>query len=177
MRPSIFSSAAALSGLLLVAFCVLWIRSHYVRDYAWTWLRWLGGGEKTYLKLDYDGSDGRVELSWKLWTASQREQLRQRNELAGRAFFHRTFAAAPIDADAPALRHYSGPTHSSITFPYWFAATLSLILPAGWIIKSLRKLRRRKSSLCPTCGYDLRATPDRCPECGFGSGPANRILN
>lgn len=47
---------------------------------------------------------------------------------------------------------------------------LLLALPAaaqgGMLIRQRRLARLTAASRCPTCGYDLRATPDRCPECG-----------
>jgi hypothetical protein len=52
---------------------------------------------------------------------------------------------------------------------WWLAASFA-VPPAIWLVVSvLMAHRRRRRALvgrCAACGYDLRASPGRCPECG-----------
>jgi hypothetical protein len=53
-----------------------------------------------------------------------------------------------------------------LLIPSWFAVSVTAVMPTITIFKMLRKRRRSRDGFCAKCGYDLRATPDRCPECG-----------
>ena len=70
------------------------------------------------------------------------------------------------EEDRRYLYHY---TYGNVGFPYWFALILLACagLPLIFHIRAsqLRRYRIRNNQ-CLKCGYDLRDTPTRCPECG-----------
>ena len=66
----------------------------------------------------------------------------------------------PVPQSPPA-----GVMHA-VAVPWWVVVACSAAPPAVWLARHLRQRGRRGSGLCPRCGYDLRGTPDRCPECG-----------
>jgi len=64
--------------------------------------------------------------------------------------------------------------HSVVIRSIWCPCWLLFLSAAIWPLTSLTLLHRRRASrrhlaragCCAKCGYDLRASPDRCPECG-----------
>jgi hypothetical protein len=53
--------------------------------------------------------------------------------------------------------------------PFWLLLGAAAALQPWWVTyysRRWRRSRRLKAGLCVRCGYDLRATPGQCPECG-----------
>jgi len=52
--------------------------------------------------------------------------------------------------------------------PIWMIGGASALVLVAWEMRHFlrRRLIREIRAICANCGYDLRATPARCPECG-----------
>jgi hypothetical protein len=59
--------------------------------------------------------------------------------------------------------------HRGVEVSYGALVLILSLLPASWGVRRIGN-RKRLPNACAHCGYDLRATPDRCPECGAVRG-------
>src|SRR5688572_14037549 len=57
-------------------------------------------------------------------------------------------------------------TERSFALPYWLLCLATLIAPSRWLWTWRRARTAVRQNRCANCGYDLRASAERCPECG-----------
>lgn len=169
MRRRLFTLVAAGSFLVCVATCALWVRSHSRRD---VFVVRLGVGNDFWLETCRGGVQlvrGRSTPPHELYSSWWVVTFPAALPAASWHGFGAVSTTMPLIAGDGIARSLQ---LSVVTIPFYFITPLAAATPVAWLISYRRRRRADRLGLCPRCGYDLRATPDRCPECGREATPA-----
>ena len=165
MTRRLLNVLTAVSLLACVAVAVLWVRSYQWRDGVSFGAHWSAFTRYGRLVLWADFNDiPHGAAARPLVRGIHRRQSDRGTNLMDRPDYG--FAGFGFKrhgwADQPK------PTRMFVV-PMWFVASATALPPALWLLGVYRRraaAARRASGRCAACGYDLRATPGRCPECG-----------
>ena len=167
-----------LSLLLCLAAVAVWVRGYFVEDMvswrrpdAWRVLR----SSRGHLIYDVNVSNwSGAPPGWQYSHDAPSASTLLNAKISGA-----TLSVGPRDRWTSgeyggfAWWRWSSPWGNSIAMfaaPVWSVVAVSLIAPVGWVLSKAHRARvrrrARRAGRCTSCGYDLRATPERCPECG-----------
>jgi hypothetical protein len=157
-----FNLASVVSALLFVGVCVLWGRSHWLAESV---ILPMGKGAVLIENLR-----GAFVLTPVGDRSRVRHEIPRYQRSPAMSFEPAYWSGSPEEFYFMGFGRYvvKGGGYLTLVAPSWFLAAACLLPAATWWVARLRRGRRevRGAGLCPSCGYDLRATTDRCPECG-----------
>lgn len=193
MRRLLFTLACAISLLLCAGVCVLWARSYWLLD-SWFvrrgWTESIDRDPGHVLRMRtwrVTSNAGRLALDWDDLT----EDLHPDDNRSDAHGYRLSHFEGKMH---PGLFQRSGPLYRRVGFwsdsgpyqgrhtqgnaatyvaPHWLFVTLFAVLPLTYGVRMRTRALWDRSGRCRHCGYDLRATPDRCPECGEATGSSN----
>jgi hypothetical protein len=167
-----------IAAALLVGVVVLWVRSYNTADVL-MWQRWHNDAG-TYRGAFRTLSSGRgvvgidfTELTTAFPSSASTEpkfewtRTDAREFLLPRETFWNRLGIGYVSSSqlTPGLRS-STVTTRAYWAPYWLAALVASIVPLRTLAMLGVRAGRRRQRRCARCGYDVRFSEGRCPECG-----------
>jgi len=173
MKRCLFNGLAAVTLLLCLVTAYLWMRSRYVRD---TWIVGYVGLNRVDAQnmtesrgFSLVSEFGEISIT----TFHLRHSFVSQQRPSGYRYLHSTGIPTSRGLCFGFDRLPQNPVTAGdiyrgvqIMRPDWFAMLPGIGVAAGLILRQRRLRKIRMIGHCRVCGYDLRATPERCPECG-----------
>jgi hypothetical protein len=161
--------------MLCLATCMMWVRSHWRFDqFEWVW-RTTGinyscvesaGGHLIYREV-WTGAGARFADDGEFYFTP-----RNRKASDAEAYLNPDYSWRICGITGEGQRKIGSiPSLASniysreIVLPYWPIVLVQFAMML-WLGRACRRTRNRDNTHCTMCGYDLRATTYRCPECG-----------
>ena len=195
LRRRALSILTAFSTVLLVIAVALWLRTFFADERVWVlkgrgarqvWsvldVRWNGTFSHVMFVRTDDTTSYRLHPSPVGWMFADVEVLSETHLPSPQGVTSWAWWDHYVDDQSSSVPPGSRAEVWRLQFRPWLPIPPLALLPALALRRFILARRKRREGLCGVCGYDLRATPGRCPECGterppLHTGTPNRSQN